>query len=587
MYKFYYLTIVLSLQLFALKAEFKVFPPLTNETLNDISMASSGVGVTVGNGGTLIKTDNGENWRIILSGGGNFYTVKMIDSVYGYAAGDSPFEELGFFKTTDGGNTWTEVIIGDVKGDIYDEYFFNRAEGYFVGGNNTSASCGSGACPMSIFYTTDSGKTWTDRSKAIFDNSNSVARGCDFLNKNTGVVVGDEAKVIATINGGVAWGDISPTGIPADSRYNDVVFENNLLLVAGRFGAGNTGMIVKSIDNGSTWNTINIDHTVFSLVMVNDTFGLATCNSGKLYETKDGGDSWTLRTDINVPHDLKGISLKDTLVYMCGTEGSIITNLPDPLEANFSIDYLSDTACVGTTIQLINESTGANSYEWYINDSLFATSINPVYIIQHSDISNNLRGYITFKLVADSLGTKDSSILILPVTSRPIPQFIAPAEINLGDSVLFENQSQNASEYVWFVNGEVVSLETDLNYVFEDTGIYVIELKALSNFCEDSTSESLVIDIIGPDATYINSLTELNFKILPNPNNGSFVFQSDMASKGGNLIIRNIVGQIVYQETVLNNKFLLIAADLPPGIYSVELHTASNITSTMMNVSNY
>jgi PKD repeat protein len=62
--------------------------------------------------------------------------------------------------------------------------------------------------------------------------------------------------------------------------------------------------------------------------------------------------------------------------------------------------------------------------------------------------------------------------------------------------VTFTNQSQNASEYQWFVNGNLVSNQTNLAQLFELAGVYTITLVAskLNEQCTDTLVKTINLE---------------------------------------------------------------------------------------------
>ncbi len=72
----------------------------------------------------------------------------------------------------------------------------------------------------------------------------------------------------------------------------------------------------------------------------------------------------------------------------------------------------------------------------------------------------------------------------------------APNPAKVGRTVQFTNQTLDATSYEWFVQGNLVSTDRELEYVFEDGGIFVIILRAVGPGGE--ASERLSITVVDP-----------------------------------------------------------------------------------------
>ncbi len=78
----------------------------------------------------------------------------------------------------------------------------------------------------------------------------------------------------------------------------------------------------------------------------------------------------------------------------------------------------------------------------------------------------------------------------------PIPSFkVQKDKFFAGDTIFLTNQSQNAADFQWSVNGIIISNETDAQFVFQKTGVYTIKLKAFSrdsSSCNATTDRMLI-----------------------------------------------------------------------------------------------
>lgn len=123
------------------------------------------------NSGIIMKSqDNGNTWRILSKFDSKIYSVYFLNSLVGFAGGDSS----RIFKTIDGGSTWTLFIDYAGVPELYQvplrQFAFADSVNGFV--------CGGRGFGKGIIYSTnDCGSNWT---KTLADHelrSVSVAKG--------------------------------------------------------------------------------------------------------------------------------------------------------------------------------------------------------------------------------------------------------------------------------------------------------------------------------------------------------------------------------------------------------------------------
>lgn len=229
--------------------------------------------------GKIYKTiDGGINWYITESVStipSNFIAINFIDENNGYATRESSL----LFKTTNGGETWTQVADIGEKGNSL--YFFDN--------NNGFVSCDTGI----IKKTNNGGLTWTSISYNP-GNGYSNYYGVCFLDENIGFVCGQRGRIAKTNNGGLTWSEYSPT-------YNDIVKNQFKSDTVGYAMIYINGDFLKTIDGGNTWQIIgSINQFGSDFHFLNENLGYATSTeNGYVYKTINGGATWA-KTNNNV-----------------------------------------------------------------------------------------------------------------------------------------------------------------------------------------------------------------------------------------------------------------------------------------------
>ncbi|MCB0725567.1 MAG: T9SS type A sorting domain-containing protein [Ignavibacteriae bacterium] len=131
---------------------------------------------------SIYKTTNsGQNWALI-SNLDNQYILSLyaVDQNTVYAAG------RGLLKSTNGGINWTQKLPGTLATTIFQNtYFSSDSVGYLAG---------TGI----IYKSTNFGENWYP----LYVPTNNYLYDIHFFNDNTGIIVGENATILKTTNGG-------------------------------------------------------------------------------------------------------------------------------------------------------------------------------------------------------------------------------------------------------------------------------------------------------------------------------------------------------------------------------------------------
>ncbi|MCU0403257.1 MAG: YCF48-related protein [Chitinophagaceae bacterium] len=287
--------------------------------------ADSKVGFIGRTNTSMLKTTNGgESWEQVLpvfTTGVAIRTVKCLnrDTVFFWR------EQGLLYKTTDRGNTWTSISMGQVNGIS----FPTASKGFAAGGSGrvwttenggdswqmiTSPEAGFNRLIYSVHFVTtqigftvglngqisktvDGGLTWK-RNAVDLKRINTLS----FPTSNIGFT-GIGTTAYKTQNRGKTWQKIEGTGLPvnANSRFENSYFFSS---DTGLFSTHEPARILKTNDGGITWSTSKffannfgteytenrlfqvLDESLIYLLMFDRVWGYG------LFKSKDKGETW-------------------------------------------------------------------------------------------------------------------------------------------------------------------------------------------------------------------------------------------------------------------------------------------------------
>ncbi len=258
-------------------------------------------------------TDGGNTWTEQVSSsdlGGSYYfrNIEFINENIGF---------LGtlngkFFSTNDGGTTWTEVTnISPNPQAIC---------GIDAVGTSTIYGCGAYFSPACIIKSTDSGVNWQYIDMSAYA---TALVEIFFADESTGYACGRNANgacILKTTDGGSTWTELFNSNIPGEYVWKFQILENapNVFFGAISSIAPNPGKLIKSVDSGTTWNSYDAPETdVQAVGFINENKGWMGGHTTGFYETVDGGQTWT---NLNVGSNLNRIFvISPALAYASGT----------------------------------------------------------------------------------------------------------------------------------------------------------------------------------------------------------------------------------------------------------------------------
>jgi len=243
-------------------------------TMNDflsVFFTDMNTGYIVGYSGTILKTTNaGANWSLQTSGTNSIlHSVYFTDANTGFAVGDTGI----IIKTINGGVSWTQQVSNTIQ-HLQCVYFSDTNHGYAVGGQYS----GNGVCV--ILKTINSGADWT----VEYGSTGTYFMSVYSHENNAACVVGQNGKILkATSDQPGIWQEMI-SGVVID--LNSVAFYQNI-----GFAVGNSGLILKTTDYGSTWTPqySGTSNDLLSVFIVNGTTAYIGGVDGTILKTTNGG----------------------------------------------------------------------------------------------------------------------------------------------------------------------------------------------------------------------------------------------------------------------------------------------------------
>jgi len=331
-----------------------------------IIMVGSDANVRPFRGLVRITRDGGNTWTLPTSTPAGWAAGSSTVQLTSAAFGNGAFvvvSSLGTaFRSTDGGDTWTQVTTG-VTQPLQTVAFGN---GTFVAVGNSGT----------IIRSTDSGVTWTTQASTTTNN----LIGVNYLPaSSTWVAVGAGATVRMSTDGGATWSTPAGTLAPNATDFYSIAESGALTAITGQYGriflrpvattfdlngweaAGENVQIdqVSNTNNGGFLNHVDWDANSNQFLAVGSTghilsaqasgsgwfrraqvtaggfltqwvrFGnalLASGSSGSVLRSTDNGSTWTAVTTSATGAQLNGIAVGGGRVVVVGAGGAVSTS---------------------------------------------------------------------------------------------------------------------------------------------------------------------------------------------------------------------------------------------------------------------
>jgi photosystem II stability/assembly factor-like uncharacterized protein len=226
------------------------------------------------------------------------------DTVFVAALGHpyGPNDERGVFRSTDGGASWKKVLFRSSKAGAVDLCLDPRDPRVLYAAiwevSRTPHSLSSGGADSGLFRSTDGGETWTELTRnpgmprGIVGKIGVAVSGAD-SNRVFAIVEAEDGGIFRSDDRGATWTKVNDerrfrqrafyyTRIYADPKARDQVYVLN------------TGFY-RSADGGKSWKTIRVPHgDNHDLWIAPDDPGrMINGNDGGANVSVNGGETWT------------------------------------------------------------------------------------------------------------------------------------------------------------------------------------------------------------------------------------------------------------------------------------------------------
>ncbi|PCJ80306.1 MAG: hypothetical protein COA57_15065 [Flavobacteriales bacterium] len=388
-----------------------------------------------------------------------------------------------------------------------------------------------------IAFLTVAGAVQAQSWWAQTSNTTEDLMNINFYNNNTGMAFGDTlSTMVKTSNQGVLWSELSPVFTAGELLSSSYLDANTIIAVGVHDISGGDGLVMKSANGGSTWTTdTNIPEKLFDVDFATSTNGWISGENGYIARTTDGGTSWQQQTTATG-------------------------------EDIFSIDFVdaNEGWAVGTvdSIAVILHTTNAGT-----NWTMQVSGVNePLFSVFFVDNMNGWAVGANGTIIA----TTDGGTTWAPQTSGVLNDLF---------SVSFVSAS-----HAWAVgsSGTILRTTDSGNTWTSQTSTVTGDINSIKMLTVNTgwfCGKNGQIYYYGfPTEIPESNISNINFKIYPNPNDGNFELRIENEElRNAEVTIYNVLGERVY-ETYVRYQVSGIRIDissLPKGVYFLQLKTAA------------
>lgn len=290
----------------------------------------------------------------------------------------------------------------------------------------------------SIYLSNDAGATWN----IILDNITTWARSVVFTSQQIGFIVGDHGKILKTIDSGYNWINIPVQPDLKAIDFYSIFFWQNVGFISGGSETLNKKVILKSNDNGNTWNIVLQENgkPLKKIFFVNENIGYCVGSEGDIYKTIDNGNTWI---KLIIPMQVANRDF-NSLYFLNENLGFIVGGRKT---SNDSLQTILKTQNGGQTWTIVKEELSPilNDIQFISMNTAYAVGNNGV-VLFSNDGGNT---WNTISLPNNSINYKFNAIHFLnpyygyivgdagivyqyynPIGQAPVVQTLTPCDLN-------------------------------------------------------------------------------------------------------------------------------------------------------------
>ncbi len=541
------------------------------------------------------STNKGATWTAASTPLGLNVTLTNLafrDANNGYVTGLNPSTQadVGLYKTTDGGVTWTlsTATTAGITAKSAIEYVPGTTSTYYISGATTG---GSGTA-----YSTDDGATWT-----AIDNIQHTALG--FLNETTGWTGGFNSS---NTTGGIFKLSLQNVTASINPPTTTSFCVGQSLQLSANTGANfmyqwylngniilNANLATYNATVAGTYTVEVIDGTCSAI----STGVQLTNNPNPTIPTVIGfnnfceGDSTTLQTapgattyiwyKNSIP--IQNATSNNLIVKESGTYKVKISNAfgcestssdfvinVTPLPTKPSIANSGGTElCVPETVNLTSSVTA--NIQWYKDNVAIPGAT------QASLSVNSTGNYYVKASTTNGSCFINSDVTSISVFPKPAKPVITKDTTSL--------TSSEAAFYQWYKNNVIIPFASARTFNVTETGSYKVEITDI-NGCSN-ISDTVILILTGLQ----NSKVLSDASVYPNPTSGTFTLQYTLTENAKvDISLINVLGQevqkIKFNEMQNNGLYKVELNETTQGIYLIRLSTEYGTKELKLVVSN-
>lgn len=348
--------------------------------------------------------------------------------------------------STPSGAEW-EAVVTNTSSSFLALHFPSSNTGFAVGNNQIRKSV-------------DAGVTWTSQTFPVSTMYGAV----HFRDEQHGLVSGNSGTILVTSDGGTNW--TSATTNTGFSLWGICHLNSTNAVAVGEYGT-----IIRSTDGGLNWSGITSGTTssFWAVNFYDDQNGIAVGN-GIIYNTSDGGVSWTSRGLSGSP-DLRGVwYLEANTAIAVGSNGIAYkttdngvswvakpTGTPNSL---YAIHFLNSSLGVasGNSGTILITTDGGES--WILQNSGTTTDLRGVALPSNevgvaSGFNGTVRRTIFQNLGTDLLENNDPEWSLFPNPCREYFTVTAQsADVNKSDLFITDLSGKHVQVDMWAEQSE-------------------------------------------------------------------------------------------------------------------------------------